>query len=116
MFEGNPEFDINNGYAHISLEEEKERWLIVEGDAGNEDGLVNIEFGFCLVGRFLTDKVINFPAMKNTMASLWRPRKGVRIKDLSPTLFLFQFFNEVDVKRVLDLGPWTFGQHILIVK
>lgn len=108
MSEENPEFDINNGYARISSEEDEEGWLIVEGYAGNEDGPVNIEFQFCLVGRFLTDKVINFPAMKNTMALLWWPRKGVRIKDLSPTLFLFQFFNEVDVKRVLDSGPWTF--------
>ncbi|KAH9726543.1 CCHC-type domain-containing protein [Citrus sinensis] len=115
MSEGNPEIRINNGYAHICLDEE-EGGLIIEGDAGNEGGPVSIDFRFCLVGRFLTDKVINFPAMKNTMASLWRPGKGVYIKDLSPTLFLFQFFHEVDVKRVLDSGPWTFDQHILLVK
>ena len=73
-------------------------------------------FGSVWWGKFLTDKVINFPAMKNTMASVWRPGKGVCIKDLSPSLFLFQFFHEVDVKRVLDSGPWTFDQYILLVK
>ena len=50
-----------------------------------------------LGGRFLTNKVINFAVIKSTMASLWRPGKGVSIKDLSPTLFLFQFFHEIDV-------------------
>ncbi|KAH9752557.1 CCHC-type domain-containing protein [Citrus sinensis] len=116
MSEGNPEIEINNGYAHISLAEEEDGGLIVEGDAGNEGGPASIDFRFCLVGRFLTDKVINFPAMKNTMASVWRPGKGVCIKDLSPSLFLFQFFHEVDVKRVIDSCPWTFDQHILLVK
>ena len=70
MSEGNPEIEINNGYAHINLAEEEDGGLIVEGDAGNEGGPTSIDFRFCLVGRFLTDKVINFPAMKNTMASL----------------------------------------------
>ena len=54
--------------------------------------------------------------MKNTMAALWHPRKGVCIKDLSPYLFLFQFFHEVDLKHVIDSGLWTFDQHILILK
>ncbi|KAL9432690.1 hypothetical protein AB3S75_027667 [Citrus x aurantiifolia] len=110
------EFEINIGYAHINLEEEEEGGLIVEGDDVNESGPGTIDSQFCLVGRFLTDKVINFLAMKNIVASLWRPGKGVCIKDLSPTLFLFQFFHEVDVKRVLESGPWTFDQHILILK
>lgn len=62
------------------------------------------------------NKVINFTVMKNTMASIWPPGKGVCIKDLSPTLFLLKFFHEIDVYRVLELGPWTFDQHILLVK
>lgn len=112
----NREYEMNKAYDHISLEEEEEGGLIVEGDDVNDGGQVKFDFRHCLVCRFLTDKVINFPAMKNTMASLWRPGKGVCIKDLSPTLFLFQFFHEIDVKRVLESGPWTFDQHILIVK
>lgn len=54
--------------------------------------------------------------MKNTMASLWRPGRGVCIKELSHTLFLFQFFHEIDIRRVLESSPWTFDQHILIVR
>ena len=50
-------------YASLSIEEEDEGGLIIEGD-GVEDGRDGtIDFRFCLVGRFLTDKVINFPAI-----------------------------------------------------
>ena len=103
-------------YASLSIEEEDEGGLIIEGDDVEDGKDGKIDFRFCLVGRFLTDKVINFPAMKNTMAALWRPGKGICIKDLTPTLFLFQFFHEIDIQRVIDSGPWTFDQHILIAK
>lgn len=90
--EGYQEFEINKDYAHMCLEEEEEKGLIVEGDDVNNGGQVKIDFRYCLVGRFLTDKVINFLAIKNIMASLWRPVKGVCIKDLSPTLFFVLIF------------------------
>lgn len=35
-----------------------------------------------LVGRFLTEKNINFNAMQNVMASLWRPKEGMEVHDL----------------------------------
>ena len=108
--------DVCNAYKRMAIEEEEEGGLIVEGDDVDEGGETKNDFQYCLVGRFLTDKVINFSAMKNTMASLWHPGKGVYIKDLSFTLFLFQFFHKIDINRVMNLGPWTFDQHILIVK
>ena len=80
---------INNEYTSMSIDEEEEGGLIVTGDEGDDGGKGKLDLRFCLVGRIFTDKVINFAAMKNTMASLWHPGKGVCIKDLSPTLFLF---------------------------
>ncbi|XWS66198.1 hypothetical protein CRYUN_Cryun05aG0179300 [Craigia yunnanensis] len=53
-------------------------------------------------------------AMKNTLASIWRLVKGVCIRDINPALFLFQFFHELDIERVIKGGPWTFNQHLLI--
>ncbi|XP_052292008.1 uncharacterized protein At4g02000-like [Citrus sinensis] len=107
---------MNETYAALSIEEEDVGGLIITGEDVEDGKDGRIDFRYCLVGRFLTDKVINFPAMKNTMAALWRPGKGICIKDLSPTLFLFQFFHEIDIRRVLESGSWTFDQHILLVK
>lgn len=108
--------DMNKAYASLSIEEKEDGGLIITGEdvADRRDG--KVDFRYCLVGRFLTDKVINFPAMKNTMAALWHPGKGICIKDLSPTLFIFQFFHEIDIRRVLESGHWMFDKHILIVK
>lgn len=108
--------EMHAAYDTFSTGEEEEDVLVFQNDdiGIGQEGLIDARY--YLVGQFLTDKVINFPTMKNTMAALWQPGKGVCIKDLSPSHFLFQFFHEVYLKRVIDLGPWTFDQHILILK
>ena len=74
------------------------------------------ELRYRLVGRFLTDKPINFTAMKNTLASVWEPGKGINIKEVGAGRYLFQFYHEVDVNMVLNNGPWTFNQYTLVLK
>ncbi|XWS39750.1 hypothetical protein CRYUN_Cryun18bG0081100 [Craigia yunnanensis] len=88
---------VEDLYVNMSLEEE-ENSIVLEDIS---EGSFAIDFQWCLVGRFLTDRVINLMAIKNTLASIWRPVKGVCIKELSPTLFLFQFFHELDMDRVI---------------
>ncbi|XP_030500236.1 uncharacterized protein LOC115715711 [Cannabis sativa] len=52
--------------------------------------------------------------MKHTLASLWQPGRGVFIKELEPNLYIFQFYHEVDIQRVVDGSPWTFNRNQLI--
>lgn len=52
---------------------------------------------------------------EKTLASIWRPVKGVCIKNLNHNLFLFQFFHELDMTQVLCDGPWTFDNHLLVL-
>ena len=55
---------------------------------------------WCLVGKFFTEKPINFTYMKNTMAGLWCPIRGMCIKDVDHNLFLFQFYHHLDVRKI----------------
>lgn len=48
------------------------------------------------------------------MASLWRPGKGMYIKQLETNRFLFQFYHEINIRSVIDGSPWTFGRFQLI--
>ena len=47
---------------------------------------------FYLVGRFLSDKPINFLAMKSTLASVWEPGKGITFTEVEGADFCFNFF------------------------
>ena len=84
---------------NLSLSVDEEEELVL--DTG-EDGSTTQSFDLCLIGRFLTNRMINFNAMKHRLASVWRPGKGICIKEINKQLFLFQFFHIVDLKRVLE--------------
>ncbi|KAF4367881.1 hypothetical protein G4B88_021734 [Cannabis sativa] len=69
---------------------------------------------WCLVGRFLNAGVIDVQAMQHIMAFLWKPGKGLYVKELEQNRFLFQFYHELDIKRVIGGSPWTFERKQLI--
>ena len=69
----------------------------------------------CLLGKFLSDKAVNFNSMKTTLATLWRPMRGVKIKDLGQQLFSSQFYHDMDLERVISHGPWSFDQSMLVL-
>lgn len=104
---------LANICASLSLEDENEEEVVV----GVED-VKALEEGnkYVLVGRFVTSKPIKFHIMSDMLASIWRPGKGVMISDVTPNLFLFKFYHEVDVKRVLEDGPWSFENNMLVLK
>ncbi|XP_074323953.1 uncharacterized protein At4g02000-like [Apium graveolens] len=53
--------------------------------------------------------------MKQTFAALWRPGKGVYVREIEPNLYLFQFYHELDIKRVLEGSPWSSNRKALII-
>ncbi|KAL8529801.1 hypothetical protein ACS0TY_007024 [Phlomoides rotata] len=93
-----------------SLEEEKE--LILENTMGEESHHAT---DFCVVGRFLTNHVININAMKNMLADIWKLVMGVTIKNLGEGRFMFEIYHNLDVLRVMNGMPWTFNNHPLLM-
>ncbi|MBA0753429.1 hypothetical protein Gogos_020432, partial [Gossypium gossypioides] len=92
-------------FAGLSLEEEEDEILQIQTEANTdrETEVLN------LVGCFLTASIVNFPAMRSTMANLWHPIRGVQIRDLEKKRYLFQFFHIMDHERVIKGSPWTFN-------
>ena len=72
-------------------------------------------FELSMVGRFLTDRSINFNFMPNRLSHMWRSRKGVCIFELDNQRYIFMFFHVVHLKRVLVGGPWPYDNHLLIL-
>uniref|UniRef100_A0A803NGT3 DUF4283 domain-containing protein n=1 Tax=Cannabis sativa TaxID=3483 RepID=A0A803NGT3_CANSA len=103
--------NINDQYDQIQLEEEEDGGLLCDivADVGQP-----IDDRWCLVGKFLTKRLIDFDAMQNTLASLWQPGKGMFVKELDLNLYIFQFYHEIDIQRVMDGSPWTFNRFQLV--
>ncbi|WOG87678.1 hypothetical protein DCAR_0206909 [Daucus carota subsp. sativus] len=53
--------------------------------------------------------------MQHTLASLWKPGKGVYIKTVEANLFIFQFYHAIDLNRVIEGSPWSFNRKVLLI-
>ena len=95
----------------IGRDEESDLDLLVDDGEAREQ----LKYELCLVGRFFVDHNINYNSMQNRMADLWRPGKGITIKDRGDSLFLFQFYHIVDLQGILEGGPWSFDNHLFIL-
>lgn len=69
----------------------------------------------CVVPRFIIEGRVDFPAMQQTLAALWKSGMGVYMKELEANLYLFQFYYEVDVKRVMEGCAWSFNRKALVM-
>ncbi|TXG54037.1 hypothetical protein EZV62_019293 [Acer yangbiense] len=68
----------------------------------------------CLVGKVLTNKLVNKEAFINVMTLIWRVSKGVEIEALEGNVFVFHFKNLEDRKYIQSEGPWTFDKAIIV--
>ncbi|MBA0871919.1 hypothetical protein Goshw_002133 [Gossypium schwendimanii] len=84
--------------ANLNIMDEEEDPLVVVGD----DIAIDPKYELCLVGRVLTDSIMNFLSLKNTLADLWHPLRRVSITKIEDKRILFQFYSEIDLKRVMD--------------
>jgi 14-3-3 protein epsilon len=101
----------NVNFENLSLQDEE--GFVFDLEEGEEEV---VDFRWCLVGRLLGDRSIHVNSMKVTMADVWRPVKGVKIKEATAGLFLFQFAHALDMEAVLQGGPWAFNNQMLIVE
>jgi 14-3-3 protein epsilon len=97
----------------LSIHEEEEEGFCFDFD---EEGEEQVNLQWCLVGRFLCERPIHFKSMRIRMADLWRPVRGVTIKEAKPGLFLFSFAHPLDMEGVLNGGPWTFDNNMLLLE
>lgn len=77
----------------VALDNEEEAGYEVIAEEEDEQNQYGHGFNakLCIVGRFIVDGKTDFLAMQHTLAALWKPGKGVYMKELDSNLYLFQF-------------------------
>lgn len=105
--------DLQEDCARVSLQGEEIGGI----DLGilDEGGIVpEFDPNLCLIGKFITDRPINASIMEQTLAAVWRPVMRMYVKELEPNLFLFMFNHVLDLERIVEKGPWSFEQNLLV--
>ncbi|CAH9071044.1 unnamed protein product [Cuscuta epithymum] len=96
-------------YKKMALQEEEE-------EAASIPAVEEAAIGFPVIGQVLTDRKIRFSDLKEKMTSLWRPGKGMTMKEICDKRYLFSFNHRFDMQCVLDGGPWQFERSLIMLK
>jgi hypothetical protein len=84
---------------------------ISEGDvaADKEKGLR------CLVGRIGEEKKVNKEAFKDVFSRIWHIARSVMFKEVQDNVWVFEFEDMEDKRRVMEGRPWSFDRQILVL-
>ena len=84
--------------AHPDVASLEKRWDEFHIEEENQRGLIEgvnfvetkeIDKCWCLMGRLLSDREVDFEAFRNVLAALWRSAKCLFVKELGKNLYLF---------------------------
>ncbi|XP_023896455.2 uncharacterized protein LOC112008355 [Quercus suber] len=71
---------------------------------------------FCVVLKILSHRCVNVEVLRKNLNMLWKPSKGVKFSELEEDLFLVEFGDKRDKRRVLDMSPWSFEKQLVLLQ
>lgn len=84
---------------------------------GNSCTKAAIEKGkYCLVLRVLSRKCIILNMLRKNMRMLWKPNRNVLFLEIDDELFLVEFDDERDKRKVLDMCPWNYEKNLVLLQ
>jgi hypothetical protein len=69
----------------------------------------------CLIGKIWSEKAVNKEAFKSVLSSLWRTVGRVIFKEVEDNMWIFEFTDREDKKRVMAGRPWSFDRQIIVL-
>ncbi|XP_059450945.1 uncharacterized protein LOC132181722 [Corylus avellana] len=105
--------DLSKMWMNLSLTEEESLDL----DTPDEELLDGLERGkFCVLGKLVTDRMISKETIKMTLHCWWKPLGSLSFQVLGENLFLVEFTNVGDKKRILEGRPWVFEGSLFLLE
>lgn len=82
---------------------------------GNVTAIGERKIANSLVGKVLSNKLINRDGFRAAIHQMWRTIRGVQIESLGGNKFIFHFGSTEDRRRVLYGGPWSFDRSLIVL-
>lgn len=106
-------YEVLEGFQKIKLTEDEEANMPISAE---RRGNSLEECSLSLFGRLLTGKPFNRRAARDTLKTVWRMGPDFSIQEVGEDILQFKFPNEFQLKWVLDNGPWSFENNLLLLR
>ncbi|XP_075663370.1 uncharacterized protein At4g02000-like [Castanea sativa] len=89
----------------------------VNVELGSRSTTTAIERGkYCVVLKVLTNRSISLDALRKNLRMMWKPKKEMQLSEIEEDLFLAEFGDEKDKRKVLDMSPWSYEKQLVIIQ
>lgn len=65
--------------------------------------------------KVLTQRSVNVEALKKNMRMLWKPNKGLQVSEIEDNLYLAEFGDSRDKKKVMEMRPWSYEKQLVLM-
>jgi len=70
----------------------------------------------CLVMKVLSRRRVILDALRKNVRMLWKPNKSIRILVIEEEMFLVDFDDELDKRRVLEMSLWHYEKQLVLLQ
>ena len=104
--------ELEELWRKLSFMEEEDKGIML---GNNSTKVAKARGRLCGVLKILTHKSVHVEALRKNLRMLWKPSKGFNISELDDDLFLAEFGDERDKKRIMDMSPWSYEKQLVII-
>lgn len=97
----------------LSFTEEEDEKIVL---ASNSTKAAKERGKNCLVMKVLSRRSIALDAIRKNLRMVWKPNKGLQIMEVGEELFIVEFGDEKDKKKVLDMSPWNYEKQLILLQ
>ena len=86
-------------------------------ELGSGNTKVAIERGkYCAVLKVLTHRSISLDALRKNLRMMWKLKKEMQLLEIEEDLFLVEFGDEKDKRKVIDMSLWSYEKQLVIIQ
>ena len=105
--------ELEELWKKLTVTEEEEEDIIL----GSNSTKVAKEAGKnCIIMKVLTQHSVNVEALKKNMRMLWKPNKGLQVSEIEDNLYLAEFGDSRDKKKVMEMQPWSYEKQLVLMR
>ena len=104
--------ELETLWQKLKVTDEEEVSILLGGEctrAANERGRN------CLFMKVMSRKGIMLDTLRKNIRMLWKPNKSLQLSVIEEELFLVEFEDERDKKRVMDMRPWHYEKQLMLL-
>ena len=96
----------------LKVTDEEEVSISLGGECSR---VVNERGRDCLFMKVMSRKGIMLEVLRKNIRMLWKPNKSLQLSVIEEELFLVEFEDEHDKKRVMDMRPWHYEKQLVLL-